>query len=437
MTAQIKRFTLGLTILIVTIGLIGLCWNVLATNGDQQEETTPSVAIADLENLVTGNTAFAFDLYQNLSQEGGNLFFSPYSVSLALAMTYAGARSATEAQMAETLHFTTFVQGRLHLTFNALALEIASRGEDPAVKKEEERFQLHIANALWGQDGYGFLPDFLDVLAENYGAGVRTADFIDAPEQARVMINRWVSDETEERIEDLLPPGSITPLTRLVLTNAIYFKATWEHRFAKGTVDDTFTLLDGSQVTVPMMQQIAKFNYVEGKGYQAIELPYVGDELSMVILLPAADRFEKFSKGLSAEQVHDILEGMKDTEDIQMDTKEIHLYMPKFEYVSEFNLKATLTDLGMPDAFVFGTADFSGMDGSRELFIGDVFHKAFVSVDENGTEVGGGTGVPMPCALSTKVKLDHPFIFLIRDIETGTILFIGRVMDPSVDCFPK
>jgi len=429
MTSLIKRFTLDFTILIVTIGLISLCWNVLATNGDQspsQEETTPNGATADLEDLVTGNTAFAFNLYQNLSQEGGNLFFSPYSISLALAMTYAGARSATEEQIAETLRFTTLGQDRLHPAFNALALELASRGEDPAVKKEEERFQLHVANALWGQDGYGFLPDFLDVLAENYGAGVRTADFIDAPDQARMMINRWVSDETEERIEDLLPLGSITPLTRLVLTNAIYFNATWKHRFDEGATikNNTFTLLDGSQVTVPMMQQIAKFNYVGVEGYQAVELPYVGDELSMVILLPKTSEFEKFSQGLNAKQVRDILNSMKDTE-------EIHLYMPKFEYVSKFDLKATLTDLGMPDAFVFGAADFSRMDGSRELFIGGVFHKAFVSVDENGTEAGGGTAAPMPCALATEVKLDHPFIFLIRDIETGTILFMGRVMDPT------
>lgn len=405
MTAQIKRFTLGLTILIVTIGLIGLCWNVLATSGDQQKQTTANAAIADLEDLVTGNTAFAFNLYQNLSQEGENLFFSPYSISLALAMTYAGARSTTEEQMAETLHFTTLGQDRLHPAFNALALELASRGEDPAVKKEEERFQLHVANALWGQVGYGFLSDFLDFLAENYGAGVQTADFIDTPEQAREKINRWVSDETEGRIENLLPPGSINPLTRLVLTNAIYFKATWKYRFdERFTHDSPFTLLDGNQVTVSMMEQIKRFMYVEGTEYQAVELPYIGDQLSMVILLPEASQFEEFSQGLNAEQVRDILNSMKDTEDI-------HLYMP--------------------DAFVFGAADFSGMDGTRELFIGDVFHKAFVSVDENGTEGGGATAVPMPCALSTEVKLDHAFIFLIRDIETGTILFMGQVLDPS------
>jgi serpin B len=215
MTAQIKRFTL----------VIGLCWNVLATNGDQQEETTLNVATADLEDLVTGNTAFAFDLYRQLGANGSNLFFSPYSISLALAMTYAGARSTTEEQMAETLHFTTLGQDRLHPAFNALALELANRGEDPALKKEE-RFRLHVTNALWGQDGYRFLSAFLAVLAKNYGTGVQAANFIDTPEQARETINRWASDETEGRIENLLPSGSITPLTRLVLTNAVYFNAT-------------------------------------------------------------------------------------------------------------------------------------------------------------------------------------------------------------------
>jgi len=427
MTSLIKRFTLGLTILIVTIGLIGPCWNVWATNGDQnppQEETTPNVAIVDLENLVAENTAFTFELYQALSTGDENLFFAPYSISLALAMTYAGARSATEEQMAETLHFATLGQDRLHPAFNALALELASRGEDPTLKKED-RFQLHIANALWGQDGYGFLPAFLDVLAENYGAGVRTADFIDAPEQAQMMINRWVSDETEERIENLLPPDSITPLTRLVLTNAVYFKATWKQGFdVSFTWDCPFTLLDGSQVTVQMMEQVGKFKCVAGEGYHAIEIPYVGDELSMLVLLPEIHEFEEFAATLDPERLASILATM--TEE-----RGISLSMPRFEYASEFNLKATLVDLGMPDAFVYGTGDFSGMDGTRELFIGDVFHKAFVSVDENGTEAAAATALPIPCAILPVIRLDHPFIFLIRDIETETILFMGQVMDPE------
>jgi len=426
MTALIKRFTLGLTILIVTIGLIGLCWNVLATNGDQnpsQEETTPNEATADLEDLVTGNTAFAFDLYQNLSQKGGNLFFAPYSISLALAMTYAGARSTTEEQMAETLHFTTLGQDRLHPAFNALALELASRGEDPAVKKED-RFQLHIANALWGQDGYGFLPDFLDVIAENYGAELTQLDFMRQPEAARLTINNWVSDETDKKIKDLLPPGSITPDMMLVLTNAIYFKAAWKYRFDEGATikNSTFTLLDGSQVPVSMMEQIAQFKYVEEKGYQAVELPYVGDKLSMVILLPETGQFEEFSEGLNAERVNAILRSLRG-----QDVVAVHL--PRFEYQSEFNLAGTLAKMGMAHAFT-EAADFSGMDGSHSLFIDEVFHKALISVDENGTEAAAGTAVTMRKSADHTVVVDRPFIFLIRDIETGTILFIGRVMDP-------
>lgn len=415
----------------MAIGLIGLYWNALATNGDQnpsQAETTLNVATADLEDLSAGNTAFAFDLYQKLSHEGENLFFSPYSISLALAMTSSGARGETATQMAEVLHLMTLGQDRLHPAFNALARELASRGEDIGDKDETEiadRFRLHVTNALWGQQGYGFLPAFLAVLAENYGAGVQIADFIDAPEQARETINRWASDETEGRIEDLLPPGSITPLTRLVLTNAVYFNATWKQGFDKDfTHADSFTLLDGSQVTVQMMQQVGRFKCVAGEGYCAVELPYVGDELSMLVLLPEIHEFEEFAATLDSDRLASILVTMTEERDIS-------LSMPGFEYASDFNLKATLADLGMPDAFVYGTADFSGMDGTRELFIGDAFHKAFVSVDENGTEAAAATALPIPCAPVPVIRLDHPFIFLIRDIGTGTILFIGRVMDPT------
>jgi serpin B len=436
MTSLIKRFTLGLTILVMTIGLIGLCWNALATNGDQnpsQEETvqsekervtSPEVSLADLGMLVAGNTEFAFDLYRQLGTNGSNLFFSPYSISLALAMTYAGARSTTEEQMAETLHFTTLGQDRLHPAFNALVLELASRGEDPTVKKED-RFQLHIANALWGQDGYGFLPAFLDVLAENYGAELTQLDFIQQPEAARLTINDWVSDETDEKIKDLLPQGSIAPDTMLVLTNAIYFKGTWEYRFDKDSTIENgiFTLLDGSQVAVPMMRQTAHYGYAEGKGFKAVELPYVGDKLSMVILLPETGQFEEFSQGLNAERVNAILKGLRDQGFVAV-------HLPRFEYQSELNLAGPLLKMGMADVFT-GAADFSGMDGTHSLFIDEVFHKALISVDEDGTEAAAGTAVTMRKSADHTVVADHPFIFLIRDIKTGTILFIGWVMDPS------
>ncbi len=401
-----------------------------AARSEGDQVTTSQAAEANLADLVTGNTAFAFNLYQNLSQEGGNLFFSPYSISLALAMTYAGARSTTEEQMAETLHFTKLGQDRLHPAFNALALELASRGGVPSLAKETEkgkRFQLNIANALWGQDGYGFLPDFTALLETRYSAGLRLADFISAPEDARRDINDWVYRKTSEKIDNLLPTGSITPLTRLVLANAIYFNASWLSPFEKeATQSGSFHLLNGDQVTVPMMKQEHGFRYAKGDDYQAIELPYFGEQVSMLILLPAASSFEKFDRSLDAKELALIIEGLK--------FETVDLTMPKFRLTSEFSLADTLAQLGMPDAFT-GAADFSGMDGTRDLFIGHVAHKAFVSIDEAGTEATAATAVvvdwrgvsPSPIP----VIIDRPFIFLIRDIETGTILFIGRVMDPS------
>jgi len=384
--------------------------------------TSPDVAEADLAELVPGNSAFAFDLYQAIREKDGNLFYSPYSISLALAMTYAGARGETEQQMADTLHYT-IRQSYLHPAFNALDLELASRGE--GAEGQDGGFRLNIANSIWGQTGHSFLAEFLDILAENYGAGLRVLDFANAPEDSRVTINEWVSDETEGKIEDLLPPDSITSLTRLVLTNAIYFNAAWSHPFEEElTHDGTFNLLDGDQVTVPMMEQAEYFGYAEGEGYQAVELLYDGEELSMVILLPASGRFEEFASALDAERAASILRGI--------DPQKVHLTMPKFTYESGFSLKETLAAMGMPAAFT--AADFSGMDGTHELFIGDVIHKAFISVDEAGTEAAAATAVVVPTAAPTpprEVTVDRPFVFMIRDIDTEAILFLGHVVNPS------
>jgi serpin B len=387
----------------------------------KQRVASPDVAEADLAELVAGDSAFAFDLYQAIRDEDDNLFFSPYSISLALAMTYAGARGETEQQMGDTLHYT-LPQGRLHPAFNALDLELASRAE--GAEGQDGGFKLNIANAIWGQSGYSFLEDFLDILAQSYGAGLRVLDFVNAPEDSRVTINDWVSDETEGKIEDLLPPDSITSLTRLVLTNAIYFNAAWMYPFEDElTRDGTFDLLDGGQVTVPMMEQTEYFGYSEGERYQVVELPYEGDKLSMVILLPEAGRFEEFASALDAERVASIVRGVA--------PQDIHLIMPKFTYESAFSLKETLAAMGMPAAF--GAADFSGIDGTRDLFIGDVIHKAYVSVDEEGTEAAAATAVVMPTAApmpAKEVTVDRPFVFMIRDIETGAILFLGHVVHP-------
>ncbi|MBM3155129.1 MAG: serpin family protein [Chloroflexi bacterium] len=392
---------------------------------EKQRITSPNVNQADQAALVDGNNAFALDTYQVIRKAEGNLFFSPYSISLALAMTYAGARGTTAQQMANTLHFT-LPQEQLHPAFNSLDTELSQRGQG-AKGKDEKGFRLNIVNAIWGQKGYKFLPEFLDTLAQNYGAGLRTLDFKQASEASRITINDWVSQQTEGRIKDLIPKGAIDPLTRLVLTNAIYFNAAWQFPFKKeSTKDGAFHLLDGREVTVPMMRQTEWLGYAEGANYQAVELPYDGRQLSMVILLPRTGQFAEFEKSLDANQLKAI------TRDIS--SERIALTMPRYEFTSEFSLAKTLTDMGMPDAFT-GRADFSGMTGRPDLLISDVFHKAFVAVDEEGTEAAAATAVIMALKAAPgapiEVTVDRPFIFLIRDIKTGTLLFIGRVLNPS------
>jgi serpin B len=286
---------------------------------------------------------------------------------------------------------------------------------------------LNIANAIWGQKDYAFLDAFLDRLALNYGAGLRVLDFGGAPEESRIIINDWVSDQTEGRIQNLIPQGAIDPLTRLVLTNAIYFNAAWANPFQEeATRDGPFTLLDGSRITVPMMHQTESFGYARGEGYQAVELPYDGHELSMVLLLPERDGFGAFEDSLDADQAQAITQNLK--------RGQVALTMPKFEFDSRFSLKQALEAMGMPAAFS-GGADFSGMTGSTDLFISNVLHKAFVSVDEEGTEAAAATAVVMKLSVAAEepvaVTIDRPFVFLIRDTRTGAILFVGRVVDPG------
>ena len=394
-------------------------------NSKMQREQSPEVASSDISSLTDGNGAFAFNLYKLVSQEEGNLFYSPYSISAALAMTYAGARGDTEKQIADTLQFY-LSQEKLHPAFNSLDQELASRGEG-AEGKDGEGFRLNIVNTIWGQKDYDFLVTFLDTLAENYGAGLRILDFIKEAEQSRITINDWVSDETEGRIKDLIPQGAISEMTRLVLTNAIYFNAAWQYPFEEdATSPGVFHLVDSSEITVQMMEQQESFSYTDGDNYQVVELPYDGRELSMVILLPNSGQFEAFEGSINYQQVKGILE--------DLERREVRLKMPKFEFDSSFGLKKTLAEMGMPLAFS-ADADFSGMTGNRDLFISDVIHKAFVSVDEAGTEAAAATAVIMELsampAEPIEVILDRPFIFFIRDIETNAILFVGRVMNPG------
>jgi len=398
--------------------------SAITVKSDQPRVTSPVVENSELATLIDGNTVFTLDLYQELKNKEGNIFYSPYSLSVALAMTYAGARGETEQQMAEALSFY-LSQDHLHPAFNYLERELVSRGEG-AEGKDGEGFRLNIVNDIWGQKDFVFLSDFLDTLAENYGVGLKTLDFINAPEESRITINDYISEQTEEKIKDLIPEGIIDAMTRLVLTNAIYFNAAWEYPFGEEmTSDGIFHLLDGGEVTVPMMHQGESLGYTEGDDYQAVELKYDGEELSMVILLPESGQFENFEMALDAESLNDIIDNLEN--------KHVELTLPKWEYESSFMMKEILQTMGMPIAFT-AAADFSGMTGRPDLYIADVIHKAFVSVDEAGTEAAAASAVIMKLTSAPAdpavVTVDRPFIFLIRDIETGAILFFGRVVNP-------
>jgi serpin B len=381
-------------------------------------DLSPNVSQSDVAALVAGNSAFALDLYQALKTgEPGNFLYSPYCLSLALAMAYAGARGETEKQMADVLHFT-LGQAKTHQGFNYLGLELARRPKATAA----DDFKLNIANAAWGQNEDKFLKTYLDTLAVNYGAGLRTADFNRAPEEARQSINRWVSDETAGKIPELISDVNDIDGATLVLTNAIYFNAKWAYPFNPANTDGgAFTLLDGTAVTVPMMQQTMAFNYLENPDYQAIELPYKDQESSMVVLLPREGRYSEFENSLNAEKVAEIIAALE--------RKTVRVSMPKFSYSSGYKLNQTLIDMGMPAAF--GGADFSGISGGSDLFISNVGHKTIISVDERGTEAAAAAYVAILGIPNIEFTMDRPFIFLIRDNPTGTILFAGRVMNPA------
>jgi serpin B len=375
---------------------------------------------ADREMVVQGNNAFALDLYAKLKKNDGNLFFSPHSISTALAMTYAGARGNTEKQMAAVLHFN-LEQKRLHPAFREL-LDQLERGEG------ERDYQLSVANALWGQKGYQFLGKFLELTKENYGAGLSEVDFIGSTEAARQTINTWVESQTEDKIKELIKPGVLDSMTRLVLTNAIYFKGYWELRFEEEmTRPASFTLESGQKVQVPTMHRTADFRYAEAEDFQALELPYKGDDLSLTIFLP------KESGGLVALE-QSLTAGKLASWLSSLEEQEVIVALPKFKMTSEFSLAEVLKSMGMTDAFDEHKADLSGMSGKKDLFITAVLHKAFVEVNEEGTEAAAATGVVVALKAGPPsqplFRADHPFLFLIRDLRSNSILFIGRVMDP-------
>ena len=422
---NLLSFKLVLSLTILSL-LLGACSSPSASiaQSDLSRVTSPEAPPGDVQRQVESNNAFAFDLYRSLQSQAGNLIYSPYSISLALAMTYAGARGETESQMAQVLHFLP--QEQAHAAFNALDLQLAERSK--AKSDEETPLQLNIANAVWAEQTYPFLQSFLDTIALNYGAGVRLADFVSQYEAVRREINSWVSEQTEDKINDLIPEGVLDSNTRMALVNAIYFKADWLHPFeAESTADAPFHLLDGSEVTVPMMNQGLSIPYAQGDGWQAIELAYQGESAAMDIIVPDEGSFEVIESSLDHETVSAILDSLQPAA--------VQLALPKFKFESEFGLADQLSALGMTDAFDPDQADFSGMTERNDLYISAILHKAVVAVDEKGTEAAAATAVIVTATgapvFDITLTIDRPFIFIIRDIPTGQILFIGRVLNPA------
>ena len=408
------------------LGLVAVLWTPGNVLGVVKAQETDMGLEAELKAAAQGNNAFGLELYaklkgdENVERQDGNLFFSPYSISTALAMTYAGARGETEKQMAETLHFS-LGQERLHAALGALEDRLNAGGK-------RRTYQLAVANALWGQKGYGFREEFLTLVKDSYGAGLRQVDFAGETEKTRSTINKWVQKQTKDKIKDLIRPGVLDALTRLVLTNAIYFKGDWASKFKEeNTRDAPFYVSKKQTQEVPMMYQKGRFNYVEEEEVLILELPYKGEDLSMVVLLPKkVDGLAELEESLTAKQLEEWLG--------KLHRCEVAVYVPKFKMTSEFSLAKMLAGMGMGDAFSLPPADFSGMTGKKDLFISHVLHKAFVEVNEEGTEAAAATAVVMELEAAMPVpvfRADHPFVFIIRDNRTGGILFMGRVMNPQ------
>ena len=374
-----------------------------------------------IKNIARDNTLFTLDLYNQLKKTDGNLFFSPFSIFTALAMTWAGARENTAVQMAETLHFTE-KPAQFHRAIGDLISQLN------AVQKETD-VELSIANAIWAQKGYQFLDEFFRIVQQSYQADLKQVDFSSAAESARQAINAWVEQQTNEKIKDLLPPKVLNALTRLVLVNAIYFKGFWDNQFkSRDTREMEFWLLTEVAVKVPMMHQEHQFGYWENDWLQIIEMPYTEESLSLIVLLP------KEKTGITDLEQKLNFENMMAWQS-RLRKRKVIVFFPKFKIESQFSLGQTLALMGMPDAFDPELADFSAMVGQKELYISAVIHKAFLEVNEEGSEAAAATGVVVgvtSIAPSPPIfKADHPFVFFIRDNKSQSILFLGRVLNPA------
>jgi serpin B len=392
------------------------------------QDVAPAISGSDYSALVAGDNAFAADLYGQISSdETQNLFFSPNSISVALGMTYAGANGDTATQMADTLHFT-LPAATVHAGFDKLALDLATRGQHAT--SGVLPFALHEMDSLWAQNGFPFEQPFLDTLSTDYNAGIYQLDFTGDPEGSRGTINDWVADQTDQKIHDLMGEGTVTPDTRLVLTNAIYFEAAWKTPFdTNNTAPGSFTTASGTQVTVDTMHSEGTLPYASGSDFQAVELPYDGDDIAMDVLLPTgtdAASLAAFEGSLTGDRLTSILGSLA--------SDQVLLSLPKVQFTGSLALADTLKAMGMTDAFDPGTADFSGMTTADQLFIATVSHKGFISITEKGTVAAAATSVGLSggaAPVGDEFNANHPYLIIIRDLPTGAILFMGRVSDPT------
>jgi serpin B len=384
---------------------------------------------SDLQMLAGDMNVFAVNLLKQINNSNENQIFSPYSISLALTMAYAGADGKTADEMKSALNFN-LPQEELHKQLNALDQSLYVVPE--YLKDQEGSFQLNIANSLWGQSGFPFKQSYFDLLAQSYGAGLHLVNFANNSEQARVAINDWVSDATEEKIKDLIPSGGVNNLTRFVIANAIYFNAAWLNQFSnEETRPDDFYLADGSKSSAQMMQIEENYKYQRNQNVQLVEMPYLNDRYSMVLVMPLEKDLTSMIETLTNEQINDWLN--------EISGAKIILRMPKFKFESSFSVNQALKAMGMETAFSPTEADFSRMvepDGER-LFISEVIHKAYVDVDEEGTEAAAATAIVMRASVAQPdnepplIEFNHPFLFLIRDRQSGLILFVGKVTVPA------
>lgn len=372
-----------------------------------------------IKAVANANNKFAFDLYSQLDKsENGNLFYSPYSISAALAMTYEGAKGKTADEMKSVFHFPE--SNILRPNFAAIYNDINKGAKD---------YELRTGNALWVQQDFPFLADYKTRVEKYFGGKAANLDFVSESEKSRQTINSFIGEQTNNKIKDLIPTGFLNAMTRLVLTNAIYFKGTWQWEFdISDTRDSDFKITPTNIVKTPMMNMDphkASFNYADTGDLQILELPYKGDEISMLVLLPS-ENLDAIETTLTAEKLNEYKSKMKET---KLDS----ISLPKFEFDTKYFMKDVLSALGMPTAFS-ESADFSGMTGKRDLFISFVIHQAYVKVDEKGTEAAAATAVGTQITSvrpRTDFRADHPFIFLIQDKGTGNILFFGRMVDPT------